>query len=353
MATSQMIRLDPQDTGLWKVKQTDEAAKKTAELLQDDLKASNSLVLVAFANADWPFHILEPSRLLQRSGFPQPCKSTLQWPAVAGPAVPSTVTNSLPHQLVHQALSLFGTGASPTAIQQAYETHSPYQRTALAKHDEVVTQLFQTWDHASAYLGNEKHYPDFLAFFQREIDAKGWQPVLSEYLFAGTPSADDLLIRLFAGILHPLIQLMYGLEWKQPALVAEGLAQACVHQPDFADFLRAAERNAQDAYASTHDATSTKTMPHIVTLHEEARADSKLAAAVEHVNDMGGPRFADSVLVRAKDEMLRVVSRVKVWPEEVDERTAEMFHAEMYMAASAALRGPQLGKHPKFDFFLM
>lgn len=41
MATSQIIHLDPQDTGLWKVKQTEEAAKKAAGLLQDDLKASS------------------------------------------------------------------------------------------------------------------------------------------------------------------------------------------------------------------------------------------------------------------------------------------------------------------------
>lgn len=40
MATSQKVHLDPQDTGLWKVKQTAEAANKAAELLQDDLKVS-------------------------------------------------------------------------------------------------------------------------------------------------------------------------------------------------------------------------------------------------------------------------------------------------------------------------
>lgn len=40
MATSHKIHLDPHNTGLWKVKQTDEAAKKAAELLQHDLEAS-------------------------------------------------------------------------------------------------------------------------------------------------------------------------------------------------------------------------------------------------------------------------------------------------------------------------
>lgn len=42
MATSQKIVIDPHDTGLWKVKQTDEAAKKASELLQHDLQASTT-----------------------------------------------------------------------------------------------------------------------------------------------------------------------------------------------------------------------------------------------------------------------------------------------------------------------
>lgn len=233
-------------------------------------------------------------------------------------------------------------------MQVGYDANTSYQRPALPLHQEVVTDLFQTWEHASSYLGKQEHYPDFLAFFQREIDAKGWETVLSEYLFKGTASADDLLVRLFGGILHPLIQLMYGLEWKQPAIVAEGLAQACVHKPDFKEFLIAAEKNANEAYSS-----SGSKMPSIVSLHQEARNDPKLSTAVEHVVDMGGPRFADSVMKRAKDEMLRLVSKVKVRPEELDERTAEMFDAEVYVASSAALRGPKLGKHPKYDFFLM
>lgn len=41
MATAYKINVDVQDTGLWKVKQTEEAAKKTSELLQHDLEASS------------------------------------------------------------------------------------------------------------------------------------------------------------------------------------------------------------------------------------------------------------------------------------------------------------------------
>lgn len=41
MATAWKIHIDPENTGLCKVKQTDEAAKKATELLQKDLEASD------------------------------------------------------------------------------------------------------------------------------------------------------------------------------------------------------------------------------------------------------------------------------------------------------------------------
>jgi hypothetical protein len=54
------------------------------------------------------------------------------------------------------------------------------------------------------YLGDEKYYHDFLVFFQNEIDKKGWEKVLDEYVFSGDARGDDLLVRLHAGqyLLH-------------------------------------------------------------------------------------------------------------------------------------------------------
>lgn len=42
MATAHKIHIDAADTGLWKIKQTEEAARKTSELLQKDLEASKA-----------------------------------------------------------------------------------------------------------------------------------------------------------------------------------------------------------------------------------------------------------------------------------------------------------------------
>lgn len=165
--------------------------------------------------------------------------------------------------------------------------------------------------------------------------------MLSEYLFAGSEAADDLLVRLYAGFLHPLIQMMYGLEWKQPAIIAEALAQTCVHQPNFKDVLLQAERNATLEYAEGGR------MPTVVSLLEQVRGDQKLAKAVRMEDDN---KVRDGVLTRAPEEMLKVISKVKVSPEQLEERTAEMYDAALFTAASASFHA---GKVNKFDFFLM
>jgi hypothetical protein len=209
-----------------------------------------------------------------------------------------------------------------------------------------VRELQQSWStNAPKYLANEKYFPDFMTFFQHEIEAKGWQGVLGEYVFADTPQATDLLLRLFAGFLHPIIRLMYGVEWAQPAIVAEALAEACVHSDDIKGYLIAAEERAAKLQSASPDSE----MGPIVDLYRAVAADDNLAHSA-HLTDANKVR--DGVLARAKDEMLDIAARVHVGQtqQEVDERTAEMCDAAFFIAASAAFHP---GKHLKFDFFLM
>jgi hypothetical protein len=55
-------------------------------------------------------------------------------------------------------------------------------------------------------LGEEKNYPNFLEFFQREIDHKGTEAVLSEYVFAEDENAESMMARLFGGRLWQMIE---------------------------------------------------------------------------------------------------------------------------------------------------
>ncbi|KAK0720028.1 HypA protein [Lasiosphaeris hirsuta] len=284
------VQIAAGDSGLWKVTQTEAVARKASELLQEDLEKHH-----VFFNQD-RFH------------------------------------NHIPHHI----LALYGTGAPAAALQKGYDGNTAYQRPVLPTHDRVLANL-KTRNHAKKYIGKEQYYPDFLRFFQREIDARGWEAVVNEYLFSGDAAADDMLVRLFSGFLHPLIQLMYGMEWKQPAIVAEALAQTAVHGIDIRGFLVEAERAAGEGPGGGS----------IVDLFEAIRGDEKLGGVVRNED---GNKIRDGVLKRARDEILSLAARVRVLPEELEEKTAEMFDACVYMASAAAIHP---GKIPKYDFFLI
>lgn len=64
------------------------------------------------------------------------------------------------------------------------------EKAVEALHDPVQFQKF---------LGKEKYYPDYLVFFRKEMETKGWKNVVNEYLFKGDERAEDLLVRLYAG----------------------------------------------------------------------------------------------------------------------------------------------------------
>ena len=120
-----------------------------------------------------------------------------------------------------------------------------------------------------------------------------------------------MLVRLHAGFLHPMIHLGFGVEFKQPAIVAEALAQAAVHDSWIGSFMLDAEKAA---------ASNGKGKP-MVELLDEVRADKKLSSAA-HWDDSN--KIRDGILVRAPDEMLRIAAKWKVLPGAIIEKTAEM-----------------------------
>ncbi len=121
-------------------------------------------------------------------------------------------------------------------------------------------------------------------------------------------------------------------------MVAMALAQTAVHSNDLGPFMLEAEKAARSSSAD---------MPPIASLYEAVKANNKLATSA-HMKDANKVR--DGVLKRARDEMLQLASQVRVKPEELEEKTVEMYNNVVYIAASAAFHPPKV---PKFDFFLM
>lgn len=140
-----------------------------------------------------------------------------------------------------------------------------------------------------------------------------------------------------SGFLHPIIHLGFGVEFHQPAIIAEGLAQAAVHDGWMRPLLIGAEQAAS---------SSSKPSKSFVELLDQIHETKSLRKAA----DVDGNRIRDGIIKHDADTMIDIVSQYKISDaSELEERTAEMTNATAYFTGAA--QNPP--KDIKFDFFYM
>ena len=100
--------------------------------------------------------------------------------------------------IVHHILTIFALGASPQVLQEQYDRNASYQRPPVPLDDNIVNDLSDPAKYRK-YLGDERYYRDYLLFFQKEMEKKGYEEVINEYVLKGDDRADDLLGRMYAG----------------------------------------------------------------------------------------------------------------------------------------------------------
>ncbi|KAE8553234.1 hypothetical protein EYB25_004616 [Talaromyces marneffei] len=291
MATATHIQLSTSDAGVFSHNPREDSAKHTSELLQRDMKEHH-----IFFN-EKKFH----------------------------------------NHIVHHLLTLFSLGASPKEIQDAYDRGNSYQRTAYPVDNNVVHAIIEKSTFKD-YLGKEEHYSNFLAFFQQEISTKGVEETLREHVFAEDEHADQLLGRLFSGLIHPIIHLGFGIEFNQPAIIAEGLAEAAVHEGWIRPFLQSAE----DAAGGVGNKPG-KTLTEL--FHEMSKDDEILSSV--HYSDSS--QIQDGIFKRAPEKMKHYAKQYTVSAETLNEQMIEMVNAIVYCAAAS--------QHPpnvvKYEFILI
>lgn len=107
-------------------------------------------------------------------------------------------------------LSLYALGASPDDLTAGYKRVASFQRPVYPTDHSIVDVLYDKTKFQE-HVGKGVNYPNFLAFFQREIDAKGVAAVLNEYMFAGDERAEGMLCRVFGGMYNSrLLQSWQG-----------------------------------------------------------------------------------------------------------------------------------------------
>lgn len=240
----------------------------------------------------------------------------------------------------HSLLTRLALGADSTELENGFADNKRDQR-ARPEVDELVIRKLGTEDGFFELLGQLPQYTNYMVFFEREIQKKGWQQVVNERCFSRTRNADELLARLFEGAFHPIIHLGLGVEFEQPTIVAEALAQAATDTPFGAPaFMRNAEREAEK-YAATAESRR------LVDLFHEVRDNEKTRNAAQWSD--GPMKMKAGVFGRAMTEMAALAAQFRVKPETLEQQTAEMISCCAYFAAGAQ----RPGKERKIDFFYM
>ncbi|RYO97393.1 hypothetical protein DL765_011237 [Monosporascus sp. GIB2] len=248
------------------------------------------------------------------------------------------------NHMVHSLLTTLTLGASTQELQDRYNDLVPIQRP-IPEIDEALLEKLNDSEVFYSTIGQIHQYHTFLEFFKRQIAAKGYRAVVLEYVFSRSKMADRMLVQMVEGAYHPIIHLGFGVEFNQPAIVAEALAQGASHdRMNIEEVLFAAEKKAAAA-----GPVEDRPKPLIELIHD-IRANEKIRSAPVW-SDLGAKMKA-GVVGRAGDEMASLAAqfRIKADDEKVlDRRTAEMVSVCAYVAGAAH----QEGRPRKIDFFVM
>lgn len=242
------------------------------------------------------------------------------------------------NHIPHSVLTILAMGGGPKDVQRAYDDGIEIQRP-LPPLDLAVVRELQDPAVLRSRIGQIKQYTNFLVFFKEEIATKGWREVLQEYVFSGTSVAKTIFAQLYEGAYHPIIHLGFGVEFELSSIIAEGLAQAAVHDSaGLEEFFAQSEQFAADC--------TTKSKP-LLELYNEVRATDKIRTAAR-LQD-GPVRVRDGVIGRAGKEIAALAAQYRVQPHELERATAETINLSAYSAGAAQ----RAGKIRKIDFFYM
>lgn len=249
------------------------------------------------------------------------------------------------NHLVHNLFTRIALGANPSQLQTAFDDDLPLQR-ATPPLDRDVVEMLKDDDFFYECISKINHYTNFMVFFEQQIASKGWQAVVTQYVFSKSRIAEALLPLMYDGAYHSIIHLGLGVEFEQPAVIAEALAQAAAHDSfDTNWFFQSAENRAQSGTAMSSQPPSST----LIDLAREAAADETIREAARTPGLIGTMKMKRAIFPKAGEQLLSLAARFRVTEETLEQRTAEMINFCAYLAGSAQRED----RTRKIDFFFM
>ncbi|KAJ7254214.1 hypothetical protein C8J57DRAFT_1137049 [Mycena rebaudengoi] len=245
------------------------------------------------------------------------------------------------NHLSHHVLSLHDLGASPECIQAMFDqeaaTQRPLHHGKVEAKEDGITEA--NW---VSHLGdaNAHMYPDYLEFFSSAIAKHGVPHVLEHYVFSPEANGNGtlMLARFVGGLVHPYIQAGFGIEFGQDFMVAQGLAQAAVTEPEGASVMDA---------SGVPEIISGPQVPLLALLREIYDAPSLEP----------GPYPANGIPPRRLDPARSAAIRAiyAEWTFDLSDAADFSTKIEQCMWQAALLLGAtsKAGRKPRMDFFLM
>lgn len=132
---------------------------------------------------------------------------------------------------------------------------------------------------------------------------------------------------------------MGAVEYEQPSLVAEALAQAAVHRNDFAAFFARA-----DAARDKRKPTPRSLVDLCETVGQE---QPELVAAAYPT---GQVNIYDALVNGVPELAGEYLASIAVKPDNLNEQIDEMIHVNAYLSMASVFHPPH---EPRYDFFIM
>ena len=271
------------------------------------------------------------------------------------------------NHVVYIVLCLWALGASPELIDQHAERNNSCAIPPPKSADEATVTRLSDLEELNKTIGKEEYYQDLTVFLEHEIERRGIDEVLQRYLLGDSDFARDIYPRLYHGYVHSMMHVGLGLEFDQPSIVAEGIAEAVVHdEPWYTQYHElcrtvAASTSAEnrlsliDAYkACTEDATITTCMDWSLAAQFTAPDESwhKLYQQLMQAG-LKPPEeepWRDRAWGRAGKNLATISGRYMVHPDEdLDHAAAEVINTSIYVVCAAMLPPHEF----RIDFFLL
>ena len=228
------------------------------------------------------------------------------------------------NHLTHMLLADYSLGASTKRLKEVYEQEAEKQQPKLPKHQD-----FEWTEH----LGDEDYYSDYLDFMIGDVGKLGRVGAVEKYAF---DEQHNMQSRLMGGAYHSFIHTGYGLEFGIDGMVAEGLAQMCVHSDRSKVYFPKEVKTSKSASYET-----------ALDIAKSTFQDKRFDDLVKFEDE--GKYF---VFLGKKPEL--VLEYVDRWPLSIDRDELMEKVRELIILGVAVYAGPQRpNKEVVLDFFLM